>query len=255
MRRCASCDDRKCCRRSRGRSLIPRRSHTDFEDSRRKMHPRGSRTLVGLVLTGGGARSAYQVGVLRALAEMMPRGRNPFPVIVGTSAGAVSAAVLASQAHHWRRAVAGLEDVWGNFRVSQVFYVSSSHMLRAGLHWALSLLSGGLVLSPPRAILDNAPLRELLAQRIDCEGIRTSIARGHLHGVALCATSYVTGQSVAFYDGVESIPLWARVQRLGRRAHLTLEHIMASVAVPLLFAPIQLGEDHFGDGAMRQLNP
>jgi NTE family protein len=128
-------------------------------------------------------------------------------------------------------------------------------MLRAGFHWALSLLSGGLVLSPPRSILDNAPLRALLAERIDCEGIRTSIARGHLHGVALCATSYVTGQSVAFYDGVESIPLWARVQRLGRRAHLTLEHIMASVAIPLLFAPIQLGEDHFGDGAMRQLNP
>ena len=211
--------------------------------------------LVGLVLTGGGARSAYQVGVLRALTEILPRGRNPFGVIVGTSAGAVSAAVLASQAHHWRKAVVGLEEVWANFRVSQVFLVDWWHMLRAGLHWALSLMSGGLLLTPPRAVLDNAPLRALLGRHVDWSGIPLSIERGHLHALALCATSYASGQSVAFYDGVPELGEWARSQRLGRRTTLTLEHLMASVAIPLLFPPMPIAEEYFGDGAMRQLNP
>ncbi len=213
------------------------------------------RPTVGLVLTGGGARSAYQVGVLVALSEIMPRARNPFQVIVGTSAGAISAGVLASEAHHWRRAVAGLESVWANFRSSQVFHVDSAHMLRAGLHWMIALLSGGLVLSPPKSLLDNSPLRELLGIHVDCAGVRRSIARGHLRALALCSTSYGTGQSVAFYDSLEPISEWARAQRVGRRCELTLDHLMASAAIPLLFPPMRLGEEYFGDGAMRQLNP
>ncbi len=213
------------------------------------------RPSVGLVLTGGGARSAYQVGVLLALAELLPRARNPFQVIVGTSAGAVAASVLAAEAHHWRRAVAGLERVWANFRSSQVFHVDAAHMLRAGAHWVLALLSGGMVLAPPRSMLDNSPLRELLGVHVDCSGIRRSIARGHLRAFALCSTSYSSGQSVAFYDGIDSIGDWSRVQRIGRRTQFTLDHLMASVAIPLLFPPIKIGEDYFGDGAMRQLNP
>ncbi|HTW37261.1 MAG TPA: patatin-like phospholipase family protein [Steroidobacteraceae bacterium] len=211
--------------------------------------------MVGLVLTGGGARSAYHIGVLRALAELLPRARNPFAVIVGTSAGAVAAAVLASQAHRWRRAVAGLEDVWANFRASQVFRVDPLHMLRAGLHWILSLTTGGLLLNPPRSMLDNSPLRELLAAHIEWPGIRTSIERGHLRAAALCATSYASGQSVTFFDGMEEVPDWARSQRLGRRTLLTLDHLMASVGIPLLFPAMKLGEEYFGDGAMRQLSP
>jgi NTE family protein len=210
---------------------------------------------MGLVLTGGGARSAYQVGVLRALTELLPRQRNPFPVIVGTSAGAVAASVLAAEAHHWRHAVAGLEQVWANFRVEQVFRADSVHMLRAGAHWVLSLLTGGFLLPPPKSILDNSPLRDLFGQHIDWSGIRTSVARGHLRGVALCATSYASGQSVSFYHGADDIPEWTRSQRLGRRAQLSLDHLMASVAIPLLFPPMVLGEEYFGDGAMRQLNP
>jgi NTE family protein len=213
------------------------------------------RPVLGLVLTGGGARSAYQIGVLKALSEIFPRGRNPFPVIVGTSAGAVAASVLAAEAVHWRRAVAGLEEVWGNFRAEQVFRVDPVHMLRSGIHWVLSLITGGFVLSPPKSMLDNTPLRQMLEKRVDWSGIRKSIDRGHLRALALCATSYVTGQSVAFYDARESVQDWARVQRVGRRAALTLDHLMASVAIPLLFPPMRLGEEHFGDGAMRQINP
>lgn len=212
------------------------------------------RPVIGLVLTGGGARSAYQIGVLRALAELMPRARNPFQVIVGTSAGAVAAAVLAAEAHHWRRAVAGLEAVWANFEVEQVFRVDPIHMIRAGLRWVVALLSGGL-LRAPRSMLDNTPLRHLLSESVDWSGIRTSISRGHLQAVGLCATSYATGQSVAFYDAVDAIEDWARVQRVGRRTSLTLDHLVASLSIPLLFPPTCLGTEHFGDGAMRQIAP
>jgi NTE family protein len=214
-----------------------------------------TRPTVGLVLTGGGSRSAYQIGVLLALSELLPRARNPFQVIVGTSAGAVAAGVLASEAHQWRRAVEGLERVWSNFRSEQVFHVDPVHMLRAGTHWILALASGGLVLTPPKSMLDNSPLRSLLGVRVDFAGIPRSIARGHLRAVALCSTSYATGHSVAFYEGVEGCTEWSRVQRLGRRTELTLDHLMASVAIPLLFPPMRLGDEYFGDGAMRQLNP
>jgi NTE family protein len=223
------------------------------------MHPVDAsprrRPVVGLVLTGGGARSAYQVGVLRALSDLLPRGRNPFPVIVGTSAGAVAAGVLASQAHHWHKAVAGLEEVWARFQVSQVFMVDPVHMLRAGMHWILALMSGGLLLTPPKSILDNTPLRELLSRQIEWAGIRTSIERGHLRAVALSATGYASGQCVAFYDGAPEITDWARAQRMGCRVRLTLDHLMASVAIPLLFPPMPLGQEFYGDGAMRQMSP
>src|SRR5579864_9084108 len=214
-----------------------------------------NRPTVGLVLTGGGSRSAYQVGVLLALAELLPRSRNPFQVIVGTSAGAVAASVLAAEAHRWRRAVAGLERVWANFRSGQVFHVDAPHMLRAGAHWILALLSGGLVLAPPKSMLDNTPLRQLLQEHVDVNGIRRSIARGHLRAFALCSTSYVSGCSVAFFDGIESIRDWSRAQRIGRRCEFTLDHLMASVAIPLLFPPMKIDDEFFGDGAMRQLNP
>src|ERR1700689_3495830 len=128
-----------------------------FPERRKAIRP-----VVGLVLTGGGARSAYQVGVLRALAQLLPRARNPFPVIVGTSAGAVAAGVLAAEAHQWRRAGAGLGEGWANFRAEQVFRVDPWSMLRSGLHWLLSLVSGGTVVAPPKSMLNNTPLRELL---------------------------------------------------------------------------------------------
>jgi NTE family protein len=216
---------------------------------------RDKRPVLALVLTGGGSRSAYQIGVLRALAEIHPRGRNPFQVIVGTSAGAVAASVLAAEASHWRRAIVGLEEVWANFHAHQVFRVDPGHMVRSGCHWVLSLISGGILLLPPKSILDNSPLRQLLSQKVDFRGVRKNIERGHLRALALCATSYVTGQSVAFYDGQDTLKDWSRSQRLGRRTTLTLDHLMASVAIPLLFPPMQLGEDHYGDGAMRQMNP
>jgi NTE family protein len=210
---------------------------------------------VGLVLPGGGARAAYQVGVLKAIAEMLPLAPNPFPIVVGTSAGAVSAAVLGTQAYRWQRAVEGLVYVWAHFHVQQVFRVDPASMLRSGLHWLMSLISGGWLLPPPLALFDNTPLRTLLAGRLDWQGLRRSIDGGDLKALALCATSYASASSVAFFQGTEGTGEWARQQRIGVRTELTLEHVMASLGVPFLFGPVQLGDEFFGDGAQRQLWP
>jgi len=212
-------------------------------------------TTVGLILPGGGARAAYQVGVLKGIAQILPRSGNPFPVIVGTSAGAVAAAVLATEAFRWRRAIGALEQVWANFRVPDVFMVDTFSMLRSGLHWMLSLMSGGVLLPAPQALFDNSPLRSLLAQRVDWRNLRRSIERRDLRALALCATSYSNASSVAFFQGASDLSGWTRQQRLGRPTQLGLEHLMASLGIPFLFPPVQIGEDFFGDGAQRQLWP
>ena len=210
---------------------------------------------VGLVLPGGGARAAYQVGVLKAIAQMLPRAPNPFPIIVGTSAGAVSAAVLGTQSWRWQGAIERLEQVWANFHVQQVFRVDTGSMLRSGLHWTLSLLSGGLLLPPPLALFDNSPLRNLLAEHLDWRGVQRSIDGGHLRSLALCATSYSSASSVAFFQGTGDTHEWVRQQRVGRRTELQLDHVMASLGLPFLFPPVQLGDEFYGDGAQRQLWP
>ncbi|HUY83022.1 MAG TPA: patatin-like phospholipase family protein [Steroidobacteraceae bacterium] len=209
---------------------------------------------VGLVLPGGGARAAYQVGVLRAIADLLPQAPNPFPVIVGTSAGAVSAAVLATEAFRWHRAIDALERVWANFRVEQVFRTDTASILRAGLRWTAALLSGGL-LRPPLALFDNSPLRELLESRIHWSLLAASLRRGALRSLALCATGYDTGTSVAFFAGDELVLDWERVRRVGRRTQLRLDHLMASMSVPLFFPPVAIDGEYYGDGAQRQLWP
>ncbi len=210
---------------------------------------------VGLVLPGGGARAAYQVGVLKAIAQMLPDSPNPFPIIVGTSAGAVAATALGAEAFRWHRAVAVLEQVWADFHVSQVFLVDPATMLRSGLHWMLSLLSGGVLLPPPEALFDNSPLRRLLARNIDWRHLQRSIDGGHLRALALCATGYSSASSVAFFQAANEASPWLRTQRVGRRTELGLDHLMASLGVPLLFPPVLLGDEYYGDGAQRQLWP
>lgn len=210
---------------------------------------------VALVLPGGGARAAYQVGVLRAIADLLPRRPNPFPIIVGTSAGAVSAAVLATEAFRWPRGVAALEAVWAGFHVDQVFRADAMSMLRSGLHWGLSLILGGVLLPPPRALFDNTPLRDLLGRNIHWQHLQRSVRVGALRAVSLCATSYSSAASVAFFDGDPDLCDWTLHQRTGRRETLTLDHLMASVGVPFLFPPVMLDGEYYGDGAQRQLWP
>lgn len=209
----------------------------------------------GLVLTGGGARAAYQAGVLKGLSQLLPQPANPFRVIVGTSAGAVSAAVIATHAHRWHAAVAEIERVWAGFHVDQVFEVGAWPMLKAGLHWLTSLASGGWLVDPPQSLLSNRPLRQLLQHSIAWQGLQRGLARGDLDALALCASGYSSGKSVAYFAAAAGVEEWTRRQHLGRRAALSLDHLMASLAVPLLFPPQQLEGEFHGDGAMRQLAP
>ncbi len=209
-----------------------------------------------LVLAGGGARAAYQVGVLRAIADWLPPDAPcPFEVLVGTSAGALNAAALAARASRFDEAVGQLEQTWSGFRVAQVVRSDAGTVLQAGLHWAISMLTGGWLLPPPRSLLDTSPLRELLQQVIPLERIPASIAAGPVKALAVATTSYSTGQAVAFFEAVPSIHEWSRVRRAGVRRTIDLDVLMASSAIPFLFPSARVDGDYYGDGAMRQLAP
>jgi NTE family protein len=219
-----------------------------------KVHPQDSKT--ALVLPGGGARGAFQVGVLKALAELLPsRTANPFPIISGTSAGAINSIVLASKARHFCPAVTELERVWGRFYSGQVFRTDSLTMLRSSLHWAAAIILGGFVVGMPKSLLDNSPLRALLSRNIRFPRIRKSIQDGYLHAVAITAAGYGSARSMTFFQGAPEIRSWSRTRRVGVRQPLHLDHLMASIAVPLIFPPVMIGEEYFGDGAMRQATP
>jgi len=209
-----------------------------------------------LVLSGGGARGAYQVGVLKAIAEWLPADAPcPFQVLVGTSAGALNAAALAARAHSFRDAVAVLEQVWENFSVGQVVRVDSATMLRNGLHWMLSLVTGGWLLPPPRFLLDTSPLRELLSRTIPLAEIPQSVAAGPIHALAVATTSYASGQAVAFFEAIPAVHEWHRVRRAGVRRAIDLDVLMASAAIPFIFPAAAVDGQFYGDGAMRQLAP
>lgn len=210
---------------------------------------------IALVLTGGGARAAYQVGVLKALAELYPGPRSPFDIVVGTSAGGVCAAVLAAHAHDWQDGVARLEQVWANFTISQVLRADTRSMLRAGGRWLLAALSGGRFARAPRSLFDNSPLRSLLQSRIDWDRVRRNINEGHLQALALAATGYRGGEHHVFFETSTTLDDWRGPHSAGRRERLTLDHLMASAAIPFLFPSVRIGTEHYGDGAMRQLTP
>jgi len=210
----------------------------------------------GLIMTGGGARAAYQIGVLKAVAEMLPKGKpSPFHIICGTSAGAINAVALATMADNYNHAIAQLLRVWGNFRVSQVFYADFTNISRIAWHWLLALGLGGLAKRRPLALLDRAPLRALLQQRLEFERIQQIIDKGYLHAVSLTASGYTSGQSVTFYQGVDSIIPWSRARRCGSTCRIGIDHLMASSAIPFLFEAIKINREYFGDGSMRQMAP
>lgn len=211
---------------------------------------------IALLLPGGGARSAWQVGVLRAIAGWYPPGSAlPFPVVCGTSAGAINAAVLAAGAADFGRASEALARVWGGFRTGQVFRAGTLDMLRSGLHLLLALVSGGWLLPMPRSLLDNSPLAALLAREVDFAALARAVAAGRPESVAVTATSLNDAESVTFVQTSRPFSAWEHVGRRGIPAALGIEHLMASAAIPLLFPPVAMAGSHFGDGALRQSTP
>lgn len=211
--------------------------------------------ITGLILSGGGARAAYQVGVLAAIADLLPdAAHNPFPVIVGTSAGAINAVGLACGALHFTEAIHRLTRVWQGFHTHNVYRSDWAGVLRQSLRFVgHSLLGlGGEV---PVALLDNRPLHELLARELDFSGIAAAVARRRLRAVAVTAFAYESAQAVTFYQGRATIDPWFRYRRVGVPTALGVEHLMASAAIPLIFPPVRLNREFFGDGAVRQSAP
>jgi NTE family protein len=211
---------------------------------------------VALVLPGGGARSAYQVGVIKAIAGWFPPASPlPFPVLCGTSAGAINAAVLASLGGDFAAGAAELARVWGGFRVGQVFRAGAFDVLRSGLHLFAALLTGGWLLPMPRALLDSSPLRALLEKNVDFAALRRCVAAGRPDAVAVTATSLTHGESVTFIEASRPFEPWFRAARQGVPATLGVDHLMASAAIPLLFPPVQMQRVYYNDGASRQTTP
>lgn len=209
-----------------------------------------------LVLTGGGARAAYQVGVLSAIREI--RGRragNPFPILCGTSAGGINAVALAVFSNDFSRGVRMLARIWRQFHVDQVYRADALALLATGLRWASALTLGWAVHQTPRSLLDNSPLRDLLTEVLDFSAIGRSIEQGHLHAVSVAASGYSSGESLAFFEAVPEVQPWRRMQRLGVRTSIGVDHLLATSAIPFVFPPVRINREWFGDGSMRQLAP
>lgn len=218
--------------------------------------PARARLPVAVVMSGGGARAAYQVGVLRAIAAMLPRtAANPFAIICGTSAGAINAASLASNADRFAAGVARLARVWGNLCVNDVYRTNLSGLARSLYRCLVALLRRREHPSRSLSILDCAPLDSLLCRMIDFRRIQRVISAGHLNALSVTASSYATGDSVTFFQGDGSHNPWRRAHRVGRSAEIGLSHVMASCALPIMFPAVRIGHEHFGDGSMHQLAP
>lgn len=211
-----------------------------------------------LILTGGGARAAYQVGVLKAIAELLPRNaRCPFPIICGTSAGALNAATLAVNAGNFRKGVQYLTSTWKNFHADQIYRTDVVGVFNNSVLWLAGVVLNmiGINKLSKVSLLDNSPLIELLEQMLPCEKIQDSIDAGFLHALSITASGYGSGQSVSFYQGVKQLAPWRRRGRVGIPMPIANKHLLASSALPFIFPATLINREYFGDGSMRQTAP
>ncbi|MDD5031012.1 MAG: patatin-like phospholipase family protein [Rhodoferax sp.] len=230
--------------------------------------PQEGTDTAALMLTGGGARAAYQVGVLQAIAALRlacgaQNDANPFPIIGGTSAGALNAAALACGADNFDSTVRMIADIWSHFHADQVYRSDSFSILHTGANWSTLLSLGWLVAKlrriKPRSLLDNEPLAQLIRRVVPLERLPTLIRQGHLQALAITASSYSSGEHITFFEGDKRLLTWVRSQRRGVRDKITHAHLLASSAIPFVFPAMALqleGETgYFGDGSMRQTAP
>lgn len=211
---------------------------------------------IGLVMMGGGARAAYQVGVLKGVTKFVKKGDpSPFKIISGISAGAINAAALASAAHNYHKAVFRLLTIWGNFHCDQIFCTSAGGIIKTGAHWLLGMMLASFNKDKPMYLLDRTPLYELLSNYLHTNGIQRNIDNGHLHAVSVSASGYYSGQNVTFFQGDPTIKSWARSRRIGCREKIDVDHLMASSAIPFIFKAEKVNREYFGDGSIRLIAP
>ena len=209
-----------------------------------------------IVLGGGGARAAYQVGALRAIVRILGRrGRLPFPVVCGTSAGAINAVALAVHADDFRRGVARLVRWWRRIAVGDVYRTDFAALSRHSAQFLASVLTGTRPPPGVASLLDNAPLATLVDRAFDFTRIAAHVTRGDLHALSINATSYTTGEAVTFFEGAPTLAGWRRMRRRGERTRLERAHLLASTAIPFMFPAGRIGDDYYMDGSVRQLLP
>lgn len=209
-----------------------------------------------LVLTGGGARAAYQVGVLSAIAKFVPRNHAiPFPILCGTSAGAINTTALGCYASCFQLGVKKLEWVWKNLDTSKIYHNDAHRVFGHIGRGMLASFQADYANKLPRSLLNSEPLRHLLNSVMNFKRIDNNILRGYLSAISVTASSYSTGDSISFYQSDDSIAPWKRAKRSGKATQLNTEHLMASSAIPLVFPSIRIKSEHFGDGSVHQLSP
>lgn len=215
-----------------------------------------AKPVVGLILAGGGARAAYQAGVLMAVARILPRNAaNPFPIISGTSAGAINAVGLAAGSQQFRRSTAHLAQMWRSLQVGDVYRADWAYFAKSFLQWGASLLTAGKLVHNPPGFLDSSPLRHYLTRAVKLDSVADAIHGGALRAVSLTASCYSSGHSVSFFEGEDGIDGWHRHQRFGVRERITVEHLMATSAIPLIFPSACIDGRYYCDGAIRQMAP
>lgn len=209
-----------------------------------------------LILSGGGARAAYQVGVLKALSEILPEtAHNPFPIICGTSAGAINALALATHAGSFKEAVHDLTSIWSGLSIDHIYRNEWLDLFKGIGKLLLSMMNEGVGRTRPIALLDNSPLAELIDRTIRFENIDQAIADGDLEAVSVTAMGYSSGESVSFFQGRDEFDGWRRYRRVGSPCKLNVQHLLASSAIPAIFPTVRINREYFGDGALRQLAP
>ncbi len=213
---------------------------------------------IGLILTGGGARAAYQIGVLKAIAESMPRrAHSPFQIICGTSAGALNAAALAANAQNFRKGVQYLDNTWKGFHANHIYRTDVIGVFNNSILWLVGMLFSAIGINKLNqvSLLDNSPLVELLEDMVPYEKIQENIDAGLLHALSITTSGYGSGQSVTFYQGVKQLEPWRRTGRIGTPAQIEIKHLLASAALPFIFPARLIHREYFGDGSMRQIAP
>lgn len=227
-------------------------------------HSEDHEDITGLVLSGGGARAAYQVGVLHQLAKWFEQENKrefdfPFKILCGTSAGAINAAALACAGRNFYQSTDRMMKVWENFSSDQVFRSDSLGIICTGARWLSALSIGWMLRKRPKCLLDNAPLSHLMHQLLHFRRLDEALENGTIHALAVTASSYSSGRSVTFFQTQKAIESWTRTQRVALPDRITVEHLLASAAIPFVFPAVKLDieghMEHFGDGSIRQLAP
>lgn len=206
-------------------------------------------------MTGGGARGAYQAGVLKALSEFSDHEAVPFRVITGISVGALNASGLASRFEDFDDSARSLEGFWRSLTTNNVFDTRLTHMAFTGLRMALSEFMPKILRNAPKSLLDNRPLWTRMKESLDLEKISAAVESGDLHALSVTCSGYTNGHAVTFFESNQDGQEWHRARRDGCKTDLSLKHVMASAALPALFPAVRIGNEYFGDGALRLTSP